>query len=398
MTHTLIGFLGKAQKKDGQYREACYNFEGRKETSRFFTGALNKVISPERLIILGTSGSMWDVLCENIGGDGHDQWAKLSEAVESDQVTQDQLDQFNIHFSHVLNVDCRLKIIPYGDNLAEQIEILQIMAADVRQGDKVSLDLTHGLRHLPMLGLLSAMYLQTAREVAIEGLYYGALDRTKDGITPVMRLDGLLTLAEWINALQGFDKTGDIAPFSGLLQAQGMEQKTAEHLEEAAFLESILDIPKARSPLRKFADQTKAGLPGIGALFADSLQKRIAWHKGSDLYSRQRSNAFFYLEQSDYLRAAALGYESFITLHVKQDKTVPALDQEDYDDRERVKKNIENNKDPAYWKDYKLLRNLRNSLVHANRDNTKETQRALSSKQHLSAELRRLFDVLLPLS
>ena len=398
MTQTLISFLGKAQKRDGQYREANYEFEnGTIETARFFSRALNKVIKPERLIILGTSASMWDVLCENLGADEHEHWAQLSDAVESDSVTQNLLNQFNKTVSEILNTDCRLKLIPYGDDLPQQIAILQKMAEDVTQGDSVSLDLTHGLRHLPMLGLLSAMYLKTAREVDIEGIYYGALERTNQetNLTPVMRLDGLLEMADWISALDGFNKTGNIAPFSDLLQRDGMDKQTAQCLEEAAFFESVLNIPNARSPLKKFTDAIQNGLQGIGALFQDNLIARIAWHKEEHLYLRQQQNAYFYLAQGDYLRASALGYEAFVTYQMRQDTTVPKLDPQNFSDRDKIKKRVESQTNQQS-KDYKMLRNLRNALAHGVRSDLAEVQRALSSKEKLDTELNRLFKTLLP--
>lgn len=389
MTHTLIGFLGKARKEEGQYKQANYQFsDGRVETSRFFSRVLTSYLQPERLIILGTSGSMWDVLCENLGADEHDDWAELSESVESDSVTQAQLQQFDEVVSQTLGVICHLKLIPYGDDLASQIEILKIMAADVDSGDKVSLDLTHGLRHLPMLGLLSAMYLQTARNACIEGIYYGALDRTKNKLTPVMQLNGLLEIADWLHALDGFNKTGNLAPFSNLLQRDGMSSKTANCLEEAAFFENTLNIPNARSPLKKFTEATQNGLAGIGSLFQDSLQERIAWHKETNLYLRQRENAHFYLKQGDYLRAACLGYEALITRQMQLDNSLPKLDPQNFRDRETVQMDKND--------DFKQLKYLRNSLAHGTRSSNGETQRALSCKSSLDDELNRLFKKLLP--
>jgi CRISPR-associated Csx2 family protein len=388
MAHILISFLGKPLKRDGQYQQANYDFgNGSYKTGRFFSFALKQHIQPDRLVMLGTSGSMWDVLCT----DNHEQGTDLRKAVETDSVSQTQLDAFAPSVSLALHIDCQLKRIPYGDNLTEQIEILQIMAAAIQAGDKVSLDLTHGLRHLPMLGLLSAMYLQTARHVSINGIYYGALDRTKDDLTPVMQLNGLLNIAEWLHALDGFNKTGNLAPFSGLLQQDGIAQETAKCLEDAAFFENTLNIPNARAPLKKFTAATKDGLTGIGALFEDSLKERIAWHKEDNLYLRQRSNAYFYLQQGDYLRATALGYEAFITWLVQQDKRVPRLDPQNYEHRQQIKESLKKNND------YKLLNNLRNTLVHGTRSDMKEVQRALSSKDNLHAELSRLFNSLLPI-
>lgn len=395
MSQLLISFLGKARKEEGKYREANYQFDSQIETARFFSQALTKVIKPKRLVMLGTLGSMWDVLCENLGQD--EQQLALIEAVENDNVSQSLLDHFSHLFSEKLNVECVLKLIPYGDDLPQQVSILQKMAEDVKEGDIVSLDLTHGLRHLPMLGLLSAMYLKTARNVNIDGIYYGALERTnhETKLTPVMRLEGLLTMADWISALDGFNKTGNIAPFSELLQRDGMPKETAQCLEDAAFFENALNITKAKSPLKKFTEETKNGFTGIGLLFQDNLETRIAWHKEELLHLRQRENAYFYLKQGDYLRASALGYEAFMTYQMRQDTTVPKLDPQNFSDRDKIKKKFES-QTSQQSKDYKMLRNLRNALAHGVRSDLAEVQRALSSKEKLHTELERLFKTLLP--
>lgn len=399
MTHTLISFLGKSQKKDGLYSTANYDFDGHIETTRFFTLGLKNVIRPDRLIILGTSGSMWDVLFESFteAKEYDDLKLGLIEAVESNQVTQDQLLACEPLLKQCLGIDCQLNLIPYGDSSQTQVEILQTMAKGISNGDQVSLDLTHGLRHLPMLGLLSAMYFQTAKKVEINGIYYGALDRTPKDVenprTPVMRLDGLLQIADWITALHGFDKTGDIAPFSELLQKEGVPAETADLLKIAAFHESILNITSARKPLRDFERQTVKGLPGIASLFQDSLNERISWVDQDNIYLRQREKAQFYLQQGDYVRAAALGFEALITRHLKQKD--PRADPENYAFRDDIKKQLELLAGKN-WPDYKLLRNIRNSLSHANRDKTKEVQQALANEERLKQKLSDLFRKLLP--
>lgn len=398
MSHTLISFLGKSQRTDGRYRTATYDFgEGVTQTTSFFSLGLKEVINPDKLIILGTSGSMWDVLCGELSQDANDLEA-LMIAVDSNTVTQALLDTYQVLISKHLDVDCQLRLISYGDTSDGQVQILQAMAQDVEQGDKVSLDLTHGLRHLPMLGLLSAMYLQIAKKVTIAGIYYGAFELTpksdthqSDQITPVLRLDGLLKIADWINALQGLDKTGDITPFSELLQQEKLNPETAGLLKTAAFFENNLSITQARGPLRKFKDETKSkGLPGIASLFEDILKERISWVDQDNIYLRQREKALFYLQQGDYVRASSLGYEALITKNLRQAQ--PNADIEDYDLRAQIKKKlkVEGNSD------YKLLSNIRNSLAHASRSNTRDVQRVMSNEDDLVNTLNRLFSALLP--
>ena len=99
------------------------------------------------------------------------------------------------------------------------------------------------------------------------------------------------------------------------------------------------------------------------------------------------------LQQGDYVRAAALGFEALITLHLKQQN--PSADLEDYAFRDDIKKQLESLAGKN-WPDYKLLRNIRNSLSHANRDKTKEVQQALANEERLNQKLSELFCKLLP--
>jgi CRISPR-associated DxTHG motif protein len=50
------------------------------------------------------------------------------------------------------------RLIPFGRDAAEQREILETIATAVPNGE-VSFDLTHGFRHLGMVGFLSAFIL-----------------------------------------------------------------------------------------------------------------------------------------------------------------------------------------------------------------------------------------------
>jgi hypothetical protein len=123
------------------------------------------------------------------------------------------------------------------------------------------------------------------------------------------------------------------------------------------------------------------------------LHERISWVDQDNIYLRQREKAQFYLQQGDYVRAAALGYEALITRHLKQQN--PGADAENYALRDEIKNQLKalagNN-----WRDYHLLRQILNSLAHANRAETKEVQQAFSSEVHLNQKLSDLFVKLLP--
>ena len=63
--HVLISFLGRVPKGISGYRPTCYSFKGAPDEPTAFIGwSLHRRLTPDRLVILGTAGSMWDHLFE----------------------------------------------------------------------------------------------------------------------------------------------------------------------------------------------------------------------------------------------------------------------------------------------------------------------------------------------
>jgi CRISPR-associated Csx2 family protein len=401
VTHTLISFLGRGNPDRGKrYRQVTYEFgAGQRQTTEFFGLGLTRWIGPDRLLILGTTGSMWDVLLFSLGlGQEHDEaLLALTESADADRTTQEELDRLTSVVSERLGLPVTLRLIPYGRDTDEQVGILQRMASDIAEGDAVTLDVTHGLRHLPMLAQMSALYLRRVKNVEIRGLYYGALDMTHDGLTPVMNLRGLLDIADWTGAVQSFDKDGDYGVFASLMQAQS--PAAASLLRESAFYERTTRPGQARGKLRELAVVLdRHPLAGIGALFAPTLRNRLSWHEEDRLYLRQQALARLYLEHDDFLRAALLGFEAFITrLMQQQGMTNP----DNWTQRETVKKVYEARNKTIHprsdeYQRYCLLRDLRNHLAHGNASPQAEIQKALASAEQLRDFLDDLLERLLP--
>ena len=401
MTHTLISFLGRGNPDRGQrYRQATYEFDaGQRQTTEFFSLGLARQVKPDRLLILGTTGSMWDVLLFSLGlGQEHDEaLLALTESADADQTTQEALDRLIAVVSERLGLAVTLHLIPYGRDTGEQVEILRRMALAIGEGEAVTLDVTHGLRHLPMLAQTSALYLRRVKKVVVRGLYYGALDMTREGVTPVMNLQGLLDIADWTGAVQSFDKDGDYSVFAPLIQAQ--TPIAASLLIESSFYERTTRPNQARGKLRELdALLDRQPLAGIGSLFSPTLRARLSWYREDRLYLRQQALARLYLEHGDFLRAALLGFEAFIT-RLTQHQDMP--DPDSWRQRENAKRTYEaENKDihprSDQYQRYCLLRDLRNHLAHGNRSPQADIQKALASAGQLRDLLDDVFKRLLP--
>ena len=362
---TLITFLGKGRQESGGYRKAIYDFEksGSRETA-FFGLAAAEVCQASTVRILGTPGSMWDVLIlEQCDTTGHEtQWDELAAAVANDAVTQTQLDAVETLLNRQAKPCYQLRLIPYGHNDREQIDILRAVTEGIDTAQSIILDITHALRHLPMLGLLSAFYLRAATDARIEGIYYAAFERTQNGLTPVLRLDGLLNLYDWIRALEQFNKDGDYTSFKTLFNHEGLP---GDLLGEAAFLERIANASLGSQKLNsamQLINNTETLSPAA-ALFAPLLIERTAWRNGGDRATRERALALDYLKRRDYLRATQFGFESIVSGEVWANRGDPNNMGERIE-AETTLKAQSRAQPPETPGNFRTIKNLRNALAH----------------------------------
>lgn len=412
MSHIFVTLLGKVANQ-GNYREATYEFEGGgRRTTRFFGLELCKQICPDKLVVLGTTGSMWDNLLLESGlgeqAEVEDDLLKLSDAAQKDAVEQASLDRLSVHLDKVLGIPCELKLIPYGRNQQEQTATLAILVNAFAVNDKATLDVTHGLRHLPMLVQQSALLLQTLKNVQIAAMYYGALDLTQDGITPVMRLDGLLEIDRWSEALSHYDNTGDYGVFAPLLAQSGFSKNALDSLHDAAFYEQTNSIQKAWVKLNSFLGflQKEEHLCNRhAALFLPALKKRFAWVKSDKPSTRQAEVAWLALENGNLLRATLYGFEAFLTQLTEQ----AGGDLDSHEERQTAKDNYECSNGETKpkrvcqciyhdktWSSYRLLRGIRNQLAHSSTHSHESVRKAVSSRAELQKSLHQIFTVLLP--
>jgi CRISPR-associated DxTHG motif protein len=123
--------------------------------------------------------------------------------------------------------------IPDGKNESEFWGIYEQMVANLDEGDEVILDITHGFRSLPVLILLAASFLRSARGVTISHLLYGAYEAKVGDHTPVFDLAPFLTMLDWASATNRFLEIGDVrklAQVTGVFE--GELKSSIKHLED----------------------------------------------------------------------------------------------------------------------------------------------------------------------
>lgn len=385
---TLISFLGTGDRKKG-YQKTTYLFDESIEITTQYIGlALIERIQPERMIILGTTGSMWDVFFEHQESGSDDQLLQLMDAIDAQTLTQEQLNPFSERLSKKLNVRVDCLIIPHARNAQEQVDILERLALALEIGETVSIDVTHGFRHLPMLALVAARFLQKTRSVHTEHLYYGALQMSVDRKAPVLALDSMLHMLDWVDALSSYDKDGDYSVFADLLQKDGLAPNMADQLRQAAFFERTTNSSKAAEKIGTVLDSLDKMATPVFDLFKSQLQKRLNWAKKPSRGSREQSLARAYLERRDYLRAVIYGLEGMISSQIAKIGGSP----NDFDARHTEKEWLRMESES-----FKRLNQLRNSMVHGIQpeQHQRDALSALADEKRMQQSLKDRFEHLL---
>ena len=118
--------------------------------------------------------------------------------------------------------------IPIGENTDEMWDIFEKLTCQIDEKDEVSFDITHGLRSIPFLVFLAAAFLKSAKQVSINGIYYGAFELRKGsqqnpGPAPIIDLSEFVTLLDWLNASEQFRGFGNASELARQLRQAGSE-------------------------------------------------------------------------------------------------------------------------------------------------------------------------------
>lgn len=374
---TLISFLGKgvADRKTG-YRQATYRFDAAvAHTVPYFGLALREYVKPRRMVFIGTAGSMWDVFFDQ----QTELDERLIEAVAKEAVNQDMLLRHEQLLSQKLGCTVECRLIPYARNPEEQVEVLLSLAKLLQPKERVVLDVTHGFRHLPMLALVAARYLEHVVGVSVEEIYYGAIEMmANNGEAPVLRLGSMLRMMDWVEGLAKYEKDGDYGVFASLLEEDGLARNQANELERAAYYERTSNPVRARASITGVIDSVRNHAGPMGRLYRDALDQRLAWFRGRDRSEWELALHDAYFARRDYLRAAVFLYEAFVSRACLQQ----GLNLDDYDIRKEAFTQAAQRKPEAH-----RLKNLRNALAHGVRANERDLRRVMADEVELRRRL-----------
>ncbi|WP_456386733.1 TIGR02221 family CRISPR-associated protein [Desulfolithobacter sp.] len=143
-------------------------------------------------------------------------------------------------------------LVASGKNQQEIMDIFQTMYDLLKPGDQMYLDLTHALRHLPLLALAMLNYAKAMKEIQVHAIGYGAMEalgpsyevskmELRDRNVPVFDLLPYDRILEWSSAIDRFVSAGDAKGVAALanMEVKPVLVRTQGRDEEAASVRNL---------------------------------------------------------------------------------------------------------------------------------------------------------------
>ncbi len=399
MARILMSFIGRNPKPTRPeqspsprtgYVDATYGFSrnngfqpGIEESSLFTAALLNRLRESgkpvDRWMVMGTLQSSWSALFEavprSLESKFRANFPNFWNFPESPNHIQAYLEEVSLNLTSVL-IPTTCVLVGDGGDRNSQLKIWSAMADAVQENDCVVLDITHGLRHQPVLmGFMTTALFWLKGITAVE-MYYGALEMTKSmddvRISPVINLSLCQDVIRATEAIAIKRTTGNYAPlgkFLGLSAEDG--------LDEVIFKDEINRFPSEeieRLMRRLHRDGEKDALRES---VRRELETALAWVKENGLLRRTLEKAKRELKMKQYQRAVCFTYEALtMALALLENPRLQESELRDFQIR-RERRDPEKNLSSDERKFFRLVKHLRNAVVHGTDGHYPEVKRAL---------------------
>jgi CRISPR-associated Csx2 family protein len=325
---TLISFIGTGslnkEKSDRKYRTATYTIEGKEVgTDSFVSSVLFNHFKIDRLILIGTTRSMWEEVYEQftkkrgVSFDENFYYQLGSWAEGNNYLTP--LDSFDMSkLESALGNNSKIRLIPYGLNVEEQWDTFNILTEvfqELEEGEDIFLDVTHAFRSLPIFSMTSLFYLQDVlqKSVQLKGVYYGMLETSRefDNKAPIVDLSLILKIQEWIKGAHSFLNFGKGHLIAGLLENK-KQAKVLNEFSDALSLNYLTEIERQMKQFKALANQIESPIAKmiLPPLLLD-FTNRLLESKTQSRFQLELS--IWHREKKNYFSAFLVFTESLVT-------------------------------------------------------------------------------------
>ncbi len=180
MRKVYLSFLGLGQfdRETGEYRyrPAVYELNGRKsKVTRFVQAAEMEILDGGGfdLVLVAATRKSRDAHFENLKAE-----METHGAAPKVLILEEEMDSKG------------------------QWQWFEKLLCRIEPGDRLTVDLTHGFRAIPIVFSTAINFLQKARNIGLEAVYYGVFEKIKDlGHAPIIDMKDFYLINEWADAV-----------------------------------------------------------------------------------------------------------------------------------------------------------------------------------------------------
>ncbi|WP_456372836.1 TIGR02221 family CRISPR-associated protein [Methanocaldococcus sp.] len=391
MAKILIAPLGVGDSNEDiykrKYKLAKYRFEGDNEEieSPFVLSVLVEKLKVDKIIVVGTSKSMWEELykhySQKIGKFNEEYWKYIGEKVgksnyKNHKLKEEDLKELcNVLDEYLKKINPNAKggskclLIKYGINkeeIWENFDIFMSLTNEINDNDEIYLDITHSFRSIPLFMYVMLEFLRYFKNVKLEGIYYGMLDVYKElNYAPIVDLSPIFEILEWIKGMYEFTKYGNSYLISDLLEEENKLlannlRKISIHIDANYLREVREDIEELNKILNNINEDsgrfTKYIIPKL-----KEFSERF--NNVSSYYEFQKLMAEWNFDNKKYSSGYLCLTDSIFWMLCEKYGLTPTHKNRD------LMKRLSYTVDLLFFKDvnaiYNWLRDIRNTIAHA---------------------------------
>ncbi|MBQ9146217.1 MAG: TIGR02221 family CRISPR-associated protein [Rikenellaceae bacterium] len=388
MAKVLISFLGtgriKKVKKGNSSREyepTNYRIGKKDYECTFVSIALRKHLKIKKLILIGTTHSMWEEVYRVYTQREDNIWFEIGDTCDKNNYKSELTIPHKEKIEAAMGKGSQAILVKYGitaEEIQQNSEIILGLENSLKEGDELYVDITHSFRSLPLYIMNLLVYLRdvSSKKIKISGIYYGMLEATSDlGYTPIVDLSDVLNVSSWISGAYSFMEFGNADKIAELVRSidsnlcadllQFSNTKNLNHLAE---------LERQSQKLSKLLQQSQ--LPSMARMLivpiiGDFVQRLSVDEKSPYRHSKFQSKlARWQFNNKNYLAAYISLQEAIITYHAEAYQVESGVDIDVYDKNKRdaIKDKLNDRNDMSISKEWKKLsRNVslkRNALAH----------------------------------
>ncbi len=188
MRKVYLSFLGlgatNPETKKSEYRPAVYELNGKKSReTRFVQAAEMELLNASQfdVVLIAATQKSFDVHFDSL---------------------KTQLNNWGVNPAFLILEE---NMTPEG-----QWNWFEKLLAHIEPNDRLTVDLTHGYRAVPIVFSAAINFLQKARNISLDAVYYGVWEQVKDyGYAPIIDMKDFYLINEWADGVSRLVEDAD---------------------------------------------------------------------------------------------------------------------------------------------------------------------------------------------